>query len=173
MEICDEVGWLSYERKRTERKQGHPLWLLANYLEVRNVDLPFCSVVCDIPGTPATVTQLAKDVCTFLKWAAGERFFLFCHFREVKSVCHLPKNFGNFSGKCHRVKNVCNFTFVSLSLFKIQGGRTDIALNCLDLANSSENFKVELVFPLEKFPTGELHKEPDKEGENRTNWTKN
>lgn len=37
MEICDEVGWLSYERKRTERKQGHPLWLLANYLEVRNV----------------------------------------------------------------------------------------------------------------------------------------
>ena len=56
----------------------------------------------------------------------------------------------------------------SLSLFKIQDGRTDIALNCLDLANPSEKLKVELVFPLEKFPTGELDKEPDKERENRT-----
>ena len=81
--------------------------------------LTFPSVLLfvNIPGTPATVTQLAKDVCTFLKWAAGKRFFLFSHFREVKGVCHLPKNFGNFDGKCHRVKNVCNFTFVSLSLF--------------------------------------------------------
>ena len=52
----------------------------------------------------------------------------------------------------------------SLSLFKIQDGRTDIALNCLDLANPSEKLKVELVFPLEKFPTGEL----DKELENKT-----
>ena len=41
----------------------------------------------------------------------------FSPFREVKGFCHLPKNFGNFDGKCHRVKNVCNFTFVSLSLF--------------------------------------------------------
>lgn len=28
--------------------------------------------LCLILGTPATVSQLAKDVCTFLKWAAGE-----------------------------------------------------------------------------------------------------
>ena len=56
----------------------------------------------------------------------------------------------------------------SLSLFKIQDGRTDIAQNCLGLANPSEKLKVELVFPLEKFPTGELDKEPDKERENRT-----
>ena len=132
--------------------------------------LTFPSVLLfvNIPGTPATVTQLAKDVCTFLKWAAGKRFFLFSHFREVKGVYHLPENFGNFDGKCHRVKNVCNFTFLSLFLFKIQDGRTDIALNCLDLANPSEKLKVELVFPLEKFPTGELDKEPDKERENRT-----
>ena len=56
----------------------------------------------------------------------------------------------------------------SLSLFKSEDGRTDIALNCLDLMNPSEKLKVELVFPLEKFPTGELDKEPDKERENRT-----
>ena len=62
----------------------------------------------------------------------------------------------------------------SLSLFKIQDGRTDIALNCLDLANPSEKLKVELVFPLEKFPTGELDKEPDKEPDKeRENRTKN
>ena len=43
--------------------------------------LTFPSVLLfvNIPGTPATVTQLAKDVCTFLKWAAGKRFFLFSH----------------------------------------------------------------------------------------------
>ena len=23
-------------------------------------------------GTPATMTQMAKDVCTFLRWASGE-----------------------------------------------------------------------------------------------------
>lgn len=28
--------------------------------------------LCWVLGTPATVSQLAKDVCTFLKWAAGE-----------------------------------------------------------------------------------------------------
>lgn len=92
----------------------------------------------NIPGTPATVTQLAKDVCTFLKWAAGERFFLFSHFREVKGVCQLPKNFGNFDGKYHRVKNVCNFTFVSLSL-SFQNSRWQDRY-CPELPGSGESF---------------------------------
>ena len=102
--------------------------------------LTFPSVLLfvNIPGTPATVTQLAKDVCTFLKWAAGKRFFLFSHFREVKGVCHLPKNFGNFDGKCHRVKNVCNFTFVSLSL-SFQNSRWQDRY-CPELPGSGESF---------------------------------
>ena len=31
-------------------------------------------VICNVLflGTPATVSQMAKDVCTFLKWAAGK-----------------------------------------------------------------------------------------------------
>jgi len=32
--------------------------------------------MCWILGTPATISQLAKDVCTFLKWAAGENMTL-------------------------------------------------------------------------------------------------
>ena len=102
--------------------------------------LTFPSVLLfvNIPGTPATVTQLAKDVCTFLKWAAGERFFLFSNFREVKGVCHLPKNFGNFDGKCHRVKNVCNFTFVSLPL-SFQNWRW-LDRYCPELPGSGESF---------------------------------
>ena len=107
-------GRLIKLREKTNGKKTRPSTLTTGKLSGSK---KCCLLFVNIPGTPATVTQLAKDVCTFLKWAAGKRFFLFSHFREVKGVCHLPKNFGNFDGKCHRVKNVCNFTFVSLSLF--------------------------------------------------------
>ena len=107
-------GRLIKLREKTNGKKTRPSTLTTGKLSGSK---KCCFLFVNIPGTPATVTQLAKDVCTFLKWAAGKRFFLFSHFREVKGVCHLPKNFGNFDGKCHRVKNVCNFTFVSLSLF--------------------------------------------------------
>ena len=132
--------------------------------------LTFPSVLLfvNIPGTPATVTQLAKDVCTFLKWAAGKRSFLFS-LQGSKGLLPFTKKLRKLRWKVpsgeERVQFYIRF---SLSLFKIQDGRTDIALNCLDLANPSEKLKVELVFPLEKFPTGELDKEPDKERENRT-----
>ena len=49
---------------------------------------------------------------------------------------HLPKPFGNFHGKVHRVKNVFHLTqvpFVYAFVTKIQAGSTDIAVNSLEL----------------------------------------
>lgn len=37
-------------------------------VEVRNLALIVCDFVAI--GTPATMSQVAKDVCTFLRWAA-------------------------------------------------------------------------------------------------------
>ena len=51
-------------------------------------------------------------------------------------VFHLPKTFGNFHGKVHRVKNVFHLTqvqFVYTFVTKIQDGGLDIAVNRLEL----------------------------------------
>ena len=165
MEICDEVGWLSYERKRTERKQGHPLWLLANYLEVRNV-------VCCLWIFQELLQQSLSWPKMFAHSWSGLQVrdsFFFPISGKLRAFAIYQKT-SETSMESAIGWRTCAIlhSFLSLSLFKIQDGRTDIALNCLDLANPSEKLKVELVFPLEKFPTGELDKEPDKERENRT-----
>ena len=55
---------------------------------------------------------------------------------KLSDVFHLPKTFGNFHGKVHRVKNVFYLTqvaFVYDLVTKIQDGTTDIAVNNLKL----------------------------------------
>ena len=61
---------------------------------------------------------------------------------KLSGVFHLPKTFGNFHGKVHRVKNVFYLTqvaFVYDLVTKIQDGATDIAVNNLKLVILSEN----------------------------------
>ena len=53
------------------------------------------------------------------------------HINECPCRFHLPKTFGNFHGKVHRVKNVFHLTqvpFVYAFVTKIQDGSTDIAV---------------------------------------------
>ena len=55
---------------------------------------------------------------------------------KLSGILHLPKTFGNFHGKGHRVKNVFYLTqvaFVYDLVTKIQDGTTDIAVNNLKL----------------------------------------
>jgi len=49
--------------------------------------------LCGISGTPATVSQMAKDVTVFLRWASGKSAnTIFCCVRErglcVHAVCY-------------------------------------------------------------------------------------
>ena len=56
--------------------------------------------------------------------------------KKTRGVFHLPKTFGNFHGKVHRVKNAFHLTQVPFDcalVTKIQDGGTDIALNSLEL----------------------------------------
>ena len=57
---------------------------------------------------------------------------------------HLPKTFGNFHGKVHRVKNVFHLTqikvlFAYSLVTKIQNGGTYIAVNSLELVIPCKN----------------------------------
>ena len=61
---------------------------------------------------------------------------------SILGVFHLPKTFGNFHGKVHRVKNVFYLTpvpSVYALVTKIQDGRKDLALNSLELVIPCEN----------------------------------
>ena len=60
----------------------------------------------------------------------------------VLGVFHLPKTFGNFHGKVHRVKNVFYLTpvpSVYALVTKIQVGGTDLALHSLELVIPCKN----------------------------------
>ena len=72
------------------------------------------------------------------------------HTRETLGVFHLPKTFGNFHGKVHRVKNVSHLTQVPLVyalVTKIQDGGTDITVNSLEQERMIILSCLELVIP--------------------------
>ena len=162
--------WSSYEREKSSGKKTRSSALTAGKLSGGKKCWPSLLFCCLWIFQELLQPSLSWPKMFAHSWSGLQvRDSFFLPFQGSKGRLPFTKNLRKLRWKVpsgeERVQFYIHF---SLSLFKIQDGGADIALNCLDLANPSENLKVELVFPLEKFSAGELDKEPDKKRENRT-----
>ena len=133
----DEVGWLSYERKRTERKQGHPLWLLASYLEVRNVDLSFRSVVCEYSRNSCNSHSAGQRCLHIPEVGCRWEFLSFLQFQGSKGLLPFTKKLRKLRWKVPSGEERVQF-YIRFSL-SFQNSRWQDRY-CPELLRSGESF---------------------------------